>query len=124
MGLFGSLLALFTCVGALIGHRKGRLLEGVIAGLMLGPIGVLWIVFAEARAVCPECGGFALKGARKCRHCGSVISGPSQPFRDSRFDSLYESEEKEVPEDPAFNQKLAEFLNEMPASKTRTRLRK
>jgi rRNA maturation protein Nop10 len=120
-----SFWLLFTAIGALIGHRKGRILEGVIAGLLLGPIGVLWIAFAEARPVCPECGGFTVKDARKCRHCGSVIAKPLQPFHDSRFDSRDELEEEEaMAENPAFNEQLAEFLKEIPASKSRTRLRK
>jgi hypothetical protein len=121
MGLLGSLLALFTCVGALIGHRKGRLLEGVIAGLMLGPIGLFWIAFAEAKAVCPECGGFAVKGARKCRHCGSVIAKTSKSFRDPRFDDLYKTKEAESRE---FDDEIGQMLNDAPVDKSRTRLRK
>jgi hypothetical protein len=122
MGLLGSLLALFTCVGALIGHRKGRLLEGVIAGLMLGPIGLFWIAFAEAKAVCPECGGFTVKDARKCRHCGSSLTRNPLQFRDERLDPLYRSNNG-VAEDPEFDEEMAELLKDVPATKSKTRPR-
>lgn len=60
-------------IGALIGQKKGRPLEGFFAGLLLGPIGLIFIIVRQPKWKCPECGGAIDKGVRKCKHCGSDI---------------------------------------------------
>ena len=61
-------------IGALIGQNKGRPVEGFFAGLLLGPLGLIFIIARSARWKCPECGGAIEKGVRKCRHCGSELA--------------------------------------------------
>ena len=63
----------FALIGAYIGQKKKRIAEGFIAGLLLGPIGLIWIIFQKPKLKCPECGGIIDKGVNKCKHCGSDI---------------------------------------------------
>ena len=65
----------FALIGAAIAQKKGRVLEGFIAGLLLGPIGIIWIIFQKPKRKCPECGGIIEKNVKKCKHCGSEIKG-------------------------------------------------
>jgi DNA-directed RNA polymerase subunit M/transcription elongation factor TFIIS len=70
-------------VGALIGKSKGRADSGAIWSAVLGPIG--WLIVAlqeDLGQKCPECGGTVVPGARKCKHCGSVITRASEPTVD------------------------------------------
>jgi hypothetical protein len=64
---------IFAIIGALIGQKKGRPLEGFFAGLLLGPIGLIFIIVRQPKWKCPECGGAIDKNVRKCKHCGSEI---------------------------------------------------
>jgi len=64
---------IFALIGAAIGQKKSRVLEGFIAGLLLGPIGLIWIIVTKAKYRCPKCQGAIEKGVAKCRHCGSEI---------------------------------------------------
>jgi hypothetical protein len=62
-------------VGALIGKHRGRAGSGVIWGGLLGPVG--WLIVAlmeDMRPKCTQCGGVIVEGARKCLHCGSLLS--------------------------------------------------
>jgi hypothetical protein len=66
--------ALGALVGAAIGSSKGRAFAGAAWGIFLGPIGWLIIALApDTRLKCPECGGAIVKGARKCKNCGSDL---------------------------------------------------
>jgi tRNA(Ile2) C34 agmatinyltransferase TiaS len=56
---------------AVIGSMKGRLVEGFFAGLLLGVLGLVFIVFRKAKEKCPECDKWIEPNARKCRHCGA-----------------------------------------------------
>lgn len=64
-------------VATKIGMNKGRPVDGFVLGLLFGWIGVLLIlVFSSRNPKCPHCGGeIVMRGATKCRHCGSTISG-------------------------------------------------
>jgi hypothetical protein len=64
---------IFALIGAAIGQKKSKTLEGFVAGLLLGPIGLIWIIVAKAKYRCPKCQGAVEKGVTKCRHCGSEI---------------------------------------------------
>ena len=64
---------LFGLIGALIGNKKGRPLEGFFAGLLLGPIGLIFIIARKPKWTCPECNGAVGKDVRKCKHCGSDL---------------------------------------------------
>ena len=61
-------------IGAVIGQKKARVLEGFIAGLLLGPLGLIWIIATKAKFKCPECEGIIEKNVKKCKHCGSVVN--------------------------------------------------
>jgi hypothetical protein len=55
-------------VGGMIGDRKGRTTEGVILGLLLGPIGCL-LIFLSAdknRVKCAFCAESIMKEAKLC----------------------------------------------------------
>lgn len=60
-------------IGAAIGQKKSKVLEGFVAGLLLGPIGLIWIIVAKAKHRCPECQGAIEKGVAKCQHCRTEI---------------------------------------------------
>ena len=61
-------------VGALAGRARGQIVGGVLFGIILGPIGWLIVLCSrDLRLRCIECGGVLIEGARKCRHCGSVV---------------------------------------------------
>ena len=54
-------------------------LGGAMMSVLLGPIGWLMILFGEdQRPVCPECGGRARPGFKRCRHCGELLPTPSK----------------------------------------------
>jgi len=66
-------------VGALIGRSRGRLVDGLGWGIILGPIG--WLIVAllkDLRQKCPHCRGTIVVGARKCMHCGEDLVGASR----------------------------------------------
>lgn len=63
-------LIIGSLVGALCGKYKGRVAEGIAAGMVLGPLGWLLMLLAkDMRARCPECGGLVVQGVRRCQHC-------------------------------------------------------
>jgi hypothetical protein len=61
-------------VGALIGRSRGRLVDGLGWGIILGPIG--WLIVAllnDKRPKCSLCGGVINLGVSRCCHCGGEI---------------------------------------------------
>lgn len=64
---------IFGLIGAAIGQKKGRPAEGFFAGLLLGPLGLIYIIVKKPKWKCSECGGAIDKNVRKCKHCGSDI---------------------------------------------------
>jgi len=62
-------------LGYLIGQSKGRGDEGAVAGLLLGPLGLLFILTAkDKRPKCPRCQGPVDPTAWGCPHCQSQIA--------------------------------------------------
>jgi hypothetical protein len=62
-------------VGALIGRSRGRLVDGLGWGIILGPIG--WLIVAllkDKRPKCSLCGGVVNPGVSRCCHCGGEIT--------------------------------------------------
>ena len=70
---FVFLWLLMGGIGAAIGQKKGRPAEGFFAGLLLGPLGIIFILVRQPKWKCPDCGGAIDKGVKKCKHCGSVL---------------------------------------------------
>ena len=65
------LAILFAIIGHSIGKPKGRAVDGLLLGLILGPIGLLIIALMGSNgSKCPHCGGMSNKGATVCCHCG------------------------------------------------------
>lgn len=68
-------------VGALIGRSRGRPIDGLGWGILLGPLG--WLIVAllsDKRPKCPYCRGAVELSASRCRHCGGELrSGRSTP---------------------------------------------
>jgi hypothetical protein len=69
---------LFAVLGAAIGQGKGKLGEGLAAGLLLGPIGLIWIaVVKDERKHCPHCREVIAAEAAVCPHCQRDIPDPA-----------------------------------------------
>ena len=79
------ILVASSVAGYFLGRRKGQETAGLIMGMVLGPIGVLWVHkmqrddpdakrrLARRRPTCPSCGGTVGKKAKTCRHCGEAL---------------------------------------------------
>ena len=66
---------LFGIVAAMIGKRKGEGLLGFIVGILLGPIGILIVLFSKGnRKICPACKEFIHKDATRCPRCQKELS--------------------------------------------------
>jgi hypothetical protein len=58
-------------IGALLGDRKGRAGFGAASGLILGPLGWIWVALGpDKRPPCPHCGKPISGGLMKCPSCG------------------------------------------------------
>ncbi len=55
--------------GALAGTSREATLEGVLAGLLLGPIGVLAMIGYDGRRQCPQCKSRYSHDAKICPGC-------------------------------------------------------
>lgn len=68
------LVVLCGVIGYSIGKPKNRGTDGLILGIILGPIG--WLIAILQRPLgekCPYCGGLLNKGATCCCHCGREV---------------------------------------------------
>lgn len=75
-GLFFFAWAASAIFGTMIGWQKGRPIEGLAFGLLLGPIGMLLAALLPAvpNRRCPECRFGIPKLARRCGHCGAILA--------------------------------------------------
>lgn len=65
-------------IGTAIGARKNRTGFGLVVGLLLGPIGWLIVLLMPSNfPKCPACKGDVVKGATKCKNCGSDLPAPA-----------------------------------------------
>ena len=73
-GVFVLIISLIwgACIffGIIEGSDKNRLFEGIVATLLLGVIGLIWIMSVKAKTICPECKSKIDADAKKCRYCG------------------------------------------------------
>lgn len=61
---------LFGIVAAIIGAQKGQGCLGFIAGFLLGPFGLIIMIFTKGnRVACPHCKELIRKDATVCPHC-------------------------------------------------------
>lgn len=68
-------LVIFGGVGRLCGLARGRPGAGVWMGVLLGPIGWLFVLIGpDHRRKCRDCGGALNPGASKCCHCGTDLT--------------------------------------------------
>lgn len=64
-------------LGYLIGQAKGRGEEGAVAGLLLGPLGLLFMLGAkDKRRRCPHCREPIAAEATVCPHCQREVAQP------------------------------------------------
>jgi len=59
----------FALLGAVLGRERGRVNEGLLLGLLLGPIGILITLLLPARAVRGR-----NQGVKKCPYCGTEMN--------------------------------------------------
>jgi len=89
----GCLAVIFNAwIGGLIGGYRGRKSDGLMFGLLLGPIG--WIITAllpESGAKCPECLGVVPAAAKRCKHCGAGLTKRVEEKELDRWDAWYVS---------------------------------
>ena len=66
--------AIGALVGYGIGSIKGKPMNGAVMGLLFGPLAWLVMIFApDSRPKCPFCRGSIVKGAVRCKNCGSDL---------------------------------------------------
>jgi hypothetical protein len=64
-------------IGLVIGSAKGRPVSGIVWTVLFGPLGILIVALLPNLAniiKCPYCKGDAVKGAVKCKNCGSDLA--------------------------------------------------
>jgi hypothetical protein len=78
MGMVVLWCALSAIGGLIALVVNGRVLAGLVLGLLLGPIGWLLVFFlSDLRQRCPSCKGVVASDATACMHCGaSLITRP------------------------------------------------
>jgi DNA-directed RNA polymerase subunit RPC12/RpoP len=70
-------IVLFGALGAVIGERKGIGGQGFAVGVLLGPLGVLFVLAASGNRVrCPACRELVDPAASVCPHCQHQIAEP------------------------------------------------
>jgi len=70
-------IVLFGALGAAIGEKKGIGGQGFAVGVLLGPLGVLFVLAASGNRVrCPSCREFIDPAASVCPHCQRQIAEP------------------------------------------------
>jgi len=85
-------------ISAMIGARKGAAFVSFVAGVFLGPFGILIALFSKGnRITCPFCKELVHKDAVVCKHCGRTLAaqGPSEPEK-KWVDPVDEWERKEA----------------------------
>jgi hypothetical protein len=78
MNGYALLMIAIICgmIGASIGQSRKCGVTGFSAGLFLGPLGWLLVLFNDQRRQCSECKGRIPDGASRCQHRGVVVETP------------------------------------------------
>ena len=75
-------------IGAALRSSKNEAGAGFLAGLLLGPLGILIAVLmpasekarARTEKQCPDCAEWVKQEATVCKHCGYTAPGPGSAF--------------------------------------------
>ncbi|MCE1245282.1 MAG: hypothetical protein LWY06_01425 [Firmicutes bacterium] len=77
MELYLVIYFFVVLTGIVYGAEKGQLASGIVWTILLGPLGILVVALLpnlKDIIKCPFCKGDAVRGASKCKNCGSSIS--------------------------------------------------
>jgi hypothetical protein len=70
----------FAGISAAVGGRKGMAVSGAVAGLTLGPLGLIWIAVQKGnRRQCPACREDIDRLATVCSHCRTPVEPLTGP---------------------------------------------
>ncbi len=66
-----AILVWMVCVALafIVGIVRGRAMEGILAGFLLGPVGLLWILATGNKSFCPFCKKRIDSSASVCAYC-------------------------------------------------------
>ena len=68
-------------VAAVIGSQRECAGSAFLVGCLLGPLGILCVIFSDSRPKCPFCAERHSTGAKICPHCRtSLVRGYDRPF--------------------------------------------
>lgn len=77
-----ALWLLFGIAGAIVGSRKDQVIAGFLAGVLLGPLGLLIVILVPGSGFdCPYCRERVKRGASVCPHCRRQLGKGSNPVR-------------------------------------------
>lgn len=92
--MFIFIWLLFGIVAAIIGSKKGRAGSGFLLGIILGPFGVLIMIFIQGdRQVCLFCRELIHKDAIRCPHCHKELTFTTDELNQH---AKYETEQQMV----------------------------
>ena len=67
--------------GVVVGGNRGSLRQGILCGMLFGPLGVVVALSIDNRAGCPHCTGKLDRRENSvCQHCGREIKWVRAPF--------------------------------------------
>ncbi len=75
------LWSLCGVIGLTVGAFKERVFEGLVSGMLLGPVGVIYILCVSGRRDCPWCGERIDDTALGCPYCHQEIPPPAGRHR-------------------------------------------
>jgi hypothetical protein len=65
-------------VGAIMGHRKGQLVSGIVWPVLFNWLGVIIVAFLKPlNKKCPRCAEAIKQDAQVCKHCGHSLTDPA-----------------------------------------------
>ncbi|MDE0021396.1 MAG: hypothetical protein OXT69_08460 [Candidatus Poribacteria bacterium] len=75
VGIVIAVFLLMGVIGANIAEDRGNSrFAGFLWGLILGPIGILYVWTAPHRYICPECQEGVKPAAQRCPHCQQELA--------------------------------------------------
>lgn len=78
VGLVILTVVVFCAIGVVIGIQKGEPVAGFLLGLILGPLGLFFLLVSPGTVThCPFCCQRIKKDSNACRYCGQDLSVPT-----------------------------------------------